>query len=191
MPRQLNQTHSDLVLKAQALFWIQGYKGTTVQDLAEHLEVSKSLIYNKYTKESLFIDSINHYTSTLSDPFMSQLRESTDGKIALRTFFMGLVEALETKVFPRSCLMVNTLIELRNENPEVVKLYEKYFDNLVESYRIVVDKAIQSGEIKEAHRRDEYADFLLGMIFGITIIFKTSGAGACEKYIDEQLSLII
>lgn len=190
MPRQLDQSYNDLVEKAQALFWIQGYKGTTVQDLADHLDVSTTVIYNKYTKESLFLDSINYYTSTCSDPFLSQLRESTEGKKGLRSFFLGLVEALESKVFPRSCLMVNTLVELRNENSEVVKLYEKYFHNLVESYRIVIDKAVQSGEIKEAHRRDEYADFLLGMIFGISILFKTSGPDACEKYIDEQLSLI-
>lgn len=190
MPKVLEQSYDELVQKAQTLFWTQGYKGTTVKDLAEHLNVSTSTIYNKYSKEMLFMDSINYYTSTCSDPFLSQLRESTNGMESLKGFFYELVQALETKTFPRSCLMVNTVVEMRNENQEIVDLYETYFENLTESYKVILNKAIASGEIKHPEKRDEYADFLLGVIFGITMIFKISGPRACEQYIAEQIALI-
>ena len=190
MPREINQTYDDLVQKAQALFWVQGYKGTSVKELANHLEVSQSVIYNKYSKEMLFLDSVNYYVATCSDPFLKQLREGTEGINALREFFRKLVDALETKTFPRSCLMVNTVVEMRNENEEVKQVYDKYFGSLVTSYEIVLEKAIASGEIKNANKKEEYAKFLLGMIFGISILFKVSGTEGCYQYIDEQLSLI-
>lgn len=191
MPKILNQSYEDLIKKAQNLFWVQGYKGTTVKDLAEHLDVSMSTIYNKYTKDMLFMDSINYYTSTLSDPFLSRLRESTNGLAALKDFFNGLIQALESKIFPRSCLMVNTVVEMRNENHEIIELYTKYFENLEDSYKIIIDKAIASGKITHPEKRDQYAEFLLGVIFGITMIFKISGAKACEQYVDEQISLVV
>lgn len=190
MPKVLDQSYEELVKKAQVLFWVQGYKGTTVQELADHLDVSASVIYNKYNKEMLFMDSLNYYTATCSDPFLSQLRESTAGIGGLKEFFNGLITALETKTFPRSCLMVNTVVEMRNENSEITALYEKYFDNLITSYGIVIDKAIASGEVKHPEKRDEYAEFLLGIIFGITMIFKISGSTACTRYVEEQLSFI-
>ena len=190
MPKVLDQSYEELIKKAQILFWKQGYKGTTVQDLAEHLDISTSVIYNKYSKETLFMDSINYYITTCSDPFLSQLRESTTGMAGLHEFFNGLITALETKMFPRSCLMVNTVVEMRTENAEIVNLYDKYFDSLITSYGIVIDKAIALGEIKHAEKRDEYAEFLLGVIFGISMIFKASGSEACKLYVKEQLSFI-
>ena len=53
MPRVLDSTYADLVFKAQEIFWLHGYKGVSVQELADHLDVSVSTIYNKYTKDML------------------------------------------------------------------------------------------------------------------------------------------
>lgn len=190
MPRVLNQSYDELVNKAQQLFWVHGYKGTSVKELAEHLNVSQNVIYNKYPKEMLFLDSVKYYVNTCSDPFLKSLRESTNGMEALKEFFYGLITALETKTFPRSCLMVNTVVELRNENEEVVEVYERYFNTLIESYRIILDKCIESGEIKHPERKEEYAEFLLGVIFGISVIFKVNGPDACKEFVNEQLKLV-
>jgi len=147
MPQRLNSSYEELVQKAQQLFWTKGYKGVTAQDLAAYLEVSASTIYNKYTKEKLFLDSLDYYNETCSDPILKQLRETTDGMKSLKGFFYNLIDALLDKTFPRSCLMVNTVVELRNENAEVKKRYESYFNNLVNSYKIVIEKAIDLGQI--------------------------------------------
>ena len=104
MPQVLNSSHEELVQKAQELFWVKGFKGVSVQELSDYLEVSKSTIYNKYSKESLFIDSLEYYTATYSDPFLKQLRETTEGKESLRGFFYSLIDALVDKTFPKSCL---------------------------------------------------------------------------------------
>ena len=138
MPQALNQTYDELVFKAQSLFWEQGYKGVNAKELADHLDVSTSTIYNKYTKDMLFIDSIEYYMNTYSDPFLSQLRASEEGMISLKNFFYALIEALLDKTFPRSCLMVNTVVEMRNENQDVINLYQRYFDALVNSYKVVI-----------------------------------------------------
>ena len=50
MPQVLNSSYEELVQKAQELFWVKGYKGASVKDLADHLDVSTSTIYNKYSK---------------------------------------------------------------------------------------------------------------------------------------------
>jgi AcrR family transcriptional regulator len=190
MPQVLNQSYEQLVEKAQLLFWNKGYKGVKIKELAEYLDVSTSVIYNKYTKDMLFIDSIGYYTSTYSDPFLKQLRETTEGLDSLKEFFYTLIDALLDKTFPKSCLMVNTVVELRNSNQDVVKRYQRYFDTLINSYKVVLDKAIALGQIKYPKKKDEYADFLLGIIFSMSILYKIQPKDQLRRYIDEQLSFI-
>lgn len=191
MPQTLNQSYEQLVEKAQLLFWTQGYKGVKAKQLAEHLDVSTSVIYNKYTKDMLFMDSIGYYTSNYSDPFLSQLRATIGGLDSLKEFFYALIDALLDKTFPKSCLMVNTVVELRNSNDDVVKAYKEYFGTLTESYKVVLDKAIDLGQIQYPEKKDNYAEFLLGIIFSMSILYKIKSKGELQQYIDEQLSFIV
>lgn len=191
MPKVLNQSYEELVHKAQQLFWNEGYKGVNAKQLAEHLDVSVSTIYNKYTKDMLFMDSIQYYVNTYSDPFLSQLRAADQGLPSLQSFFYSLIDALMDKTFPRSCLMVNTVVEMRNENKDIIKLYKKYFDALTFSYKVVLDKAIDLGQLKHPEKKDEYAEFLLGIIFTLSILYKINDRETLKLYIDERLSCIV
>lgn len=71
MPRTLNNSYPELVQKAQHLFWVKGFKAVTPSDLAKHLDVSLSTIYNKYTKDMLFMDALDNYVVSLSDPLIA------------------------------------------------------------------------------------------------------------------------
>jgi AcrR family transcriptional regulator len=191
MARVLSQSYPQLVEKAQEIFWLHGYKGISSKELAEHIGVSTSTIYNKYSKEMLFMDSIDYYTSNYSDPFLQQLRETTEGLYSLKEFFYTLIEALRNKTFPKSCLMVNTVLEMRNENQEIVDRYDKYFDQLKSSYIIVLQKAYALDQIKDEQDIDKYAEFLLGMIFSLSILYKIKSKKELQLYIDEQIQFIV
>jgi len=190
MPQVLHKSYDDLVFEAQSLFWKEGFKGVSTKQLAEHLNVSTSVIYNKYTKDMLFMDSLKYYMNTYSDPFLSQLRNTDGGLDSLRDFFYALIDALLDKTFPRSCLMVNTVVEMRNENEEVIKLYQGYFDALVNSYKVVLDKAISLGQIAHPEKKEAYAEFLLGIIFSLSIFYKIKSKAHLRNFIDGQLAFI-
>lgn len=190
MPRTLNQSYPELVKKAQFLFWTKGFKGVSNDDLAKHLEVSKSTIYNKYTKDMLFMDSLNDYVVELSDPVLAEVRNSNKGMETFTDFFYMLIDGLLNKSFPKSCLMVNTVVELRNEQKQVTKVYERYFGNMKASYKAALERAVANNELKYPEKIDEYTEFLLGIIFGLAILYKTKTREELRTYIDEQLSFI-
>jgi len=190
MPRVLNSSYEELIEKAQEIFWLKGFKGISVKDLSAELDISPTVLYNKYSKDMLFLDSLHYYTSNYSDPFLKELRESTEGLDSLKEFFYKLIDALLDKTFPRSCLMVNTVVELRNENKEVVRKYNDYLKVLKDSYLVVLEKAVELGQIKDEARLNEYADFLLGIIFTMSILYKIRSMEELRHYIDEQLTFI-
>jgi GTP1/Obg family GTP-binding protein len=134
---------------------------------------------------------LNYYTSNYSDPFLKQLRETTDGLDSLREFFYALIDALLDKTFPKSCLMVNTVVELRNENKDVVKKYDDYLRVLKDSYKVVLEKAYALGQIKERQKIDDYAEYLMGIIFSMSILYKIKPLEELRQYIDEEMSFIV
>jgi len=190
MARTLTNTYPELVQKAQHLFWEKGYKSVTAEDLSNHLNVSKNVIYNKYTKEMLFMDALDSYVVSLSDPIMEKIRNSQKGLQSLQEFFYMLIDALLDKTFPRSCLMVNTVVELRNEDSRVSKIYERYFGNMRASYLAVLKRSVAQNEIKHNEHIEKYADFLVGIIFGISVLYKIKPKNELRRYIDEQLAMI-
>ena len=191
MARTLTQSYPELVQKAQHLFWVKGYKAVTAEDLASHLDVSLSTIYNKYTKDMLFMDALDSYVVSLSDPIMCKIREEQQGMVSFRNFFYMLIDALLDKTFPRSCLMVNTVVELRNEQDRVSDIYDRYFGNMRASYLEVLKHAVKKGEIHHPEKLEQYADFLVGIIFGISVLYKVRTREELQSYIDDQLSLIV
>jgi len=101
-----------------------------------------------------------------------------------------LIDALLDKTFPRSCLMVNTVVELRNEQNRVSDIYDRYFGNMRASYLAVLNHAIEMDQIKNPQKIEAYADFLVGLIFGLSILYKIKSKTQLQLYIDEQLALI-
>lgn len=190
MARVLSQSYNQLVGKAQEIFWLHGYKGISTKELADHVGVSTSTIYNKYSKEMLFMGSIDYYTANYSDPFLQQLRETTEGLESLKSFFYTLIEALKDKTFPKSCLMVNTVVEMRKENQEIVNRYDRYFEQLRDSYLVILRKAHHLGQIKDLKDINAYAEFLLGMIFSLSILYKIKSNEELQLYVDEQIQFI-
>ena len=190
MPKALNSSYDQLVEKAQKIFWLKGFKGISVKDLSSELNISQNVLYNKYSKDMLFLDSLNYYTNNYSDPFLKQLRQTTEGLDSLKEFFYTLIDALINKTFPRSCLMVNTVVELRNENTDVVLKYDDYLNTLKDSYIVVLEKAFKLGQFKNKTKINEYADFLLGIIFSMSILYKIHTREELRNYIDEQLTFI-
>lgn len=190
MSRELSQSYDQLVEKAQEIFWVHGFKGVSIKELAEFTSISPSTIYNKYSKEMFFMDSLDYYTSTYSDPFLQQLRETTEGLESLKAFFYSIIEALLDRTFPKSCLMVNTIVEMRKENQDVTNKYERYIRVLTDSYKVVLNKAYGLGQIKNEKDIDNYAEFLLGIIFSLSILYKIKPKKELQTYIDEQLQFI-
>lgn len=190
MSKTLNIPHNELVQKAQTAFWLNGYKGVTVEDLANQLNLSVSTVYNKYGKDELFIEALEMYVTTFSDPTLKAMRESEEGMEAFRELFYMLIDALVDESFPKSCLMINTVLEIRNEMAEVNKIYDEYFDSLRASYSETLLRAYAKGEIKQKEKIPAYAEFLVGLVFGLSVLYKVNSRQQLKDYIDEQLVLL-
>lgn len=193
MSEVFDQSYNDVVTKARNLFWTKGYQDIKVNDLTDCLEISPSLFYKKYSKDTLLIDSLDSYIDNISNPVLNEICSSDQGIETFREFFYGLIDALITKTFPRSCLMVNTVVEMHNlqDKLELTDVYNRYFENMKNSYLAILKRAVEMGEVKNVDKIEKYADFLVGIIFGMSILYKVKSKEELRLHIDQQLALIV
>jgi TetR/AcrR family transcriptional repressor of nem operon len=193
MAQVIEQSYDEVVAKARYLFWTKGYQDIGVKDLAESLEISPSSFYKKYSKDMLFVASLDSYVISLSDPFMEQIRNGDQGMDTFKGFFDSLIDALLTKTFPRSCLIVNTVVEMHNEQDKVdlTGVYSRYFGNMRSTYEVILRRAAELKEIKNIKMIDKYADFLVGILFGLSVLYKVKSKEELQEYVDQQLALVL
>ncbi|MFT6715780.1 MAG: TetR/AcrR family transcriptional repressor of nem operon [Saprospiraceae bacterium] len=193
MAQAIEQTYDEVVTKARHLFWTRGYQDVGVNDLAEHLDISPSLFYKKYSKDMLFVASLDSYVVSLSDPFMEQIRNGDQGMDTFKGFFNNLIDALLTKTFPRSCLIVNTVVEMHNEQDKVdlTAVYSRYFGNMRTTYVAILKRAVELKEVKNIKMLDNYADFLVGTLFGLSVLYKVKSKEELQEYVNQQLALVL
>lgn len=193
MAEVIDQPYNELVTKARLLFWTKGYQDVNVNDLADCLEMSPSKIYKKYSKDMLFVDALDSYVDSLANPILTQLRKSEQGMETFKDFFFGLIDALLNKTFPRSCLMVNTVVELHHaqDRLNLTEVYGRYFGNLRETYIVILNRAAELKELKEPEKVEKYADFLMGVIFGLSILYKVKTKEELQEHVLRQLALLV
>ena len=193
MARLPNIAFEDIVVKARPYFWLKGYHGVTTEALAEHLEISPSVLYKKYDKDMIFIGALESYIDTFTNPFLLGLKDTKEGIETFRKAFYGLANAFVDKDFPRSCMLVNSIVEMHdNSNKQkVTELYVHFMDSMKESFTIVLKKAYELGEISDVSKIEEYATFLSSTTFELTILYKCKSKEELRLYIDQQLALLV
>jgi AcrR family transcriptional regulator len=193
MARLPNIAFEDIVVKARPFFWLKGFHGVTTEALAQHLEISPSVLYKKYDKDMIFIGALESYIDTFTNPFLLGLKDTEEGIETFRKAFYGLVNVFVERDFPRSCMLVNSIVEIHDgsNKQKVIQLYKQFMDSTKESFTIVLEKAYELGEIRDASKIEEYAIFLSTTTFELTILYKCKSKVELRLYIDHQLALLV
>jgi len=124
----------DIALRvAMHLFWRKGYHTTSLDDLCEAMQISRSSFYAAYTdKKSLFISCM----STYYEGFRSALPDvnGLENPIpALRKQYLTVMSDDLPNVY-LGCLLVNTVLEMADVDDELKNLADQKWKSLIEDY---------------------------------------------------------
>lgn len=183
--------HKDQVLEdAMMLFWAQGYTATSVQQLLDAMGISRSSMYTEFgNKRDLFVEVLalyNSWTKKLIDT-ISGANYPAD---AVREFYeIGFVQQPEKRLF-RGCLLVNTILELRDVDNELSNIAAKYFDELESSFAACFQKCISNGTLGEGYDPVMLAGFFMTVIKGLLVVVRQNPSEACLRGIIETALLV-
>jgi TetR/AcrR family transcriptional repressor of nem operon len=173
-PRQFD---SDEVLeRSMREFWSRGFHETSVDDLVAVTGVQPGSLYNAFKggKRELFLGSLDRYSALVVPEKMGALERPGASVAEVRAYFDGLVGDLTTPEGRAGCLMVNTAIELANEDSEVARVVRGHMSRLERNAARALRNAKRRGEIPKHVRPADKATQLMATAMGLMVVGKTN-----------------
>jgi|APTNR8051073442_1049403.scaffolds.fasta_scaffold76679_1 TetR/AcrR family transcriptional repressor of nem operon len=172
MPRPKQYKYEAVLEKAMDLFWTKGYNGTSVQELVDHLKLSKASMYEAFEdKHGLFMATLHNYRKRLQNN-LKMLEEIPSPLQAIRISFQSVIEDVTDKRHRRGGYLTNTAIEMAPHDAEVEQWVIDSMSDYEELYKKLLRSAIEKGELKNVENIDAKAYYLTNVLQGLMVYAK-------------------
>ena len=159
--------------EALHLFWKNGYRGTSLGELCDHMGLSKSSLYAAFgDKKHLFLTCVQTYSDGLLAEFIEERRKARSPRLFLRTLLTDLANEANTGRAPRGCLVMNTATEFAQTDRDVAKIVEKTIGQMRAIIEEVVEEGQAAGEIDKRLNPATAALFLVSTFAGMKTMVK-------------------
>ena len=181
----------EVLERAMNLFWEQGYEGTGVTQLLEHVGIGRQSLYDTFgDKRSLFLEALNHYFRTRVGPLLAQLQAPGSPLENLRQVFRMAEKSMEEEGF-HGCMIGNTTAELPHRDPEVAERVRAYLGVVEDAFADTLKRAQDEGEIAGELDPRDVARVFVHTMQGVTLLNKVlRDPKVVRSVIDSSMGLL-
>ena len=191
MPRSKTYQDDIVLERAMNVFWVHGYEGTSVRLLEKEMGINQFSIYSSFNdKRNLFIKSLHKYREYVAQNVYQDLLNETAGFSELKNFLQNAIQRKNKKDVPIGCLVVNTAAEIGENDKEITREINHYYDFIRDMLKKVLENAIAKKEIPANINVEKQANFFLGVMQSISIASKTMVKSQLKDFISVALSQI-
>ncbi|MGD1840272.1 MAG: TetR/AcrR family transcriptional regulator [Thermonemataceae bacterium] len=159
--------------KAIDLFWCKGYNAASMQEIVDHLGISRSSLYDTFgDKKALFMAALQQYRRKAGNNLKKIVNQADPVLPALRDFFETMVEESVTDTASKGCFVVNTAAELASQDASIASLVEENRQKVEQVFFELIEKGKASGEITNTQSSQALAHFLYNTMTGIKVAAK-------------------
>jgi len=167
-PKQFDR--EEALARAIEVFWEQGYQGTSIEDLLESMELSRSSMYATFgDKRALFLEALQVWVDEQISEFVEALRGPGSFTERIQRAFQRRHEA-QKALGNAGCLFGNTVAEGGMHDPEMARVLESFVRR---GERILVstfEDAVRSGELPKGTEVHVLALFLITLSQGALLL---------------------
>ena len=171
------------------LFWRKGYESSSLQELLQVMDLSKSSFYQAFhSKHALFQLCLQHYRRFLVQELRVQLKRSGSGKQFIISVLRQAAEDTAGPDARRGCLLMNTASEFAQADPQIAQLVSLSIESFTEIFEQAVIQAQQQGEIPPTKDARALATYLVSSKSGLMNMVK---AGADRETVKRIADIVV
>jgi TetR/AcrR family transcriptional repressor of nem operon len=170
-------------------FWRSGYHHTSLRDLLEAMNISRSSLYHLYgNKETLFTKALARYREQLLAQLTSSLAQEESAWCFIERLLMRTAEQAESEQAALGCLIFNSATELGSQSSTEAEASKQSLQAITAFFVTVIEQAQREGSISLARDVQGSALFLTLSMSGLRMLLK-SGANQhqAEQLVDNIL----
>lgn len=170
-PREFDE--NEVLDKAMDLFWYQGYEATSIQDLTQHMGISRGSLYDSFgDKRTLFVTVLDRYGRQFRQQLQTMLTPPHSAREGIEQLFHYIVHDALTHPKRRGCLITNSTIELTPHDDKIANEIVRNTHNIEELIHQAVVRGQVEGEISARTEARALARFLLNSLQGLRVVSK-------------------
>ncbi|RBP85986.1 TetR family transcriptional regulator [Cytobacillus firmus] len=185
MARKKEFDISQAAHKAADVFRKKGFEGTSMQDLVDVLNLSRSSIYETFgNKKELYLVALDHYTNEVDD-LTSILYENGPPKTVLDKFFVKIIEHNELE----SCFMVQASLEMFT-HLDVMDRVGRNNIKREKAFLFLLERALSNGEITENQNLSILSKYLVNVTNGLAVTSRSTDKSTLDQIVKMSLYFI-
>jgi len=174
---------------AVEVFWCKGYEATSMTDLLEAMNLSKSSLYQTFgSKQQLFEHCLARYTDRLSAEMAKDLEEAKSGRSFIEDTFGSIANTAQEPEGAKGCLVGNSVIEFGQREPALSPPLREGLSRFARIFMNAVKKAQADGSISTDADPLALGNYLVGTMNGLRTMIK---AGADKRSAKGMVTLIL
>lgn len=158
-PQEFNT--QDALQNAMAMFWSKGYEATSLADLLQATQLSKSSLYATFgNKHALFIKAFDAYRQQ-RQAAMAHHFAHENARVGLENFFRHVLDVSFAPTPTHGCMSINQSIELAPHDAEIAQRVQDDFSALEAGFQFLITRGQKEGSITSQRPAQELASLLL------------------------------
>jgi AcrR family transcriptional regulator len=157
--------------QAMDVFWAVGYEAATLTDLQEAMGgITAPSFYAAFrSKEALFRETVELYSSTLGEPMLRALAEGRTARVSVEALLRSAARAFRKPGKPRGCMLVLAAMNSAPDNRGVAEFLRKLRARRRRAIEQRLRRAIKEGELPATLDAPALASFYATVIDGLAI----------------------
>jgi TetR/AcrR family transcriptional repressor of nem operon len=191
MARSLEFDRTKALEAAMKLFWARGYTATSLPDLLETMGIARSSFYASFgTKRELFSECLELFgdrTLAMVDTDAKKLHAAA----LPRAFFEATLLDVSQSKAKHGCMMVNTLLELADVDPELNQLAAQKLSAIENAFAKAFRHAQKASALDTSRSPEELASMVMTINLGLRVQSRQNPTQqALKPIIENSLSML-
>lgn len=192
MARSREFDPDDALDKAMKVFWRKGYANTSIEDLVSATGVNRYGLYDEFeNKRGLFLAALDHYQNAVMGMLFGVVERPGARLADVGAYFAKLVELASTDMGKLGCLMVNSASEVASCDNHAAEAIVKSRARVRRGFVNALSNAKAAGELPGEFDVERTADFLIGVMHGLSVLARSdAGPGMMKNVVETALSCL-
>ena len=174
---------------AMEVFWCKGYEATSMTDLLDAMNISKSSLYQTFgSKQQLFEHCLARYAALLSSNMELGLSAAPSGRSFIKNMFDAIADTAQQAEGAKGCLMVNSVNEFGQRNSTIAMSLDENLQLFTKIFIRAIKRAQSEGDIPAEADPGMLAHYLHVGVSGLRTMIK---AGADKKSAHGTVTLLL
>ena len=189
MGRHLEFDKDEALERALEVFWSNGYEATSLRDLLQATDLSKSSFYQSFSsKYDLFQRCLSRYRNALALDIVKRLKKAPSSYGFIRDYLYDIAGGSMSHMGQKGCMFMNTASEFARRAAVLAAQIKDGLQQLEEALRSVIEQAREEGDIPADKDAKALAGFLLTTIGGMKSMAK---AGASREKLESVAAIAL